>query len=740
MAIKPFQNNIALIGHFDIKDTDLSDLKGGEVLVFEAKDTNLSDNASADIFQQTNRSFLRKATDADTGPFFLAGHESDTVFSNPGFEISNAFSTNRAFAQRPDSSGKVSIYAAEGFYSLNSDVVDTITINATTPVYSELYVDGYWHITRTPGSAASLLGFFIEWQSGDTIRGYPHNFTYLSEHKSGDSIIIYKTVGNLGTLGATTDGYFTDGYFNLTPETTIADAVDLLNQGFESISTGTVSTALGVPSDGTYLDGFFPFTSSTLVSNAIDDINELLFSIAPAKPGLLTGNILTLSGTTLFDAKLPSGLSAAWYTGGESPGDTITTYITDGTYTLNSPSQTSSFNGGVLSDPSQLGTITHILNGIDGYTYDVATNLTGTIDTITVSDISVYNTIWNKINANINIIQVADGRETHAIKHTISGTSDTSALFLDTVNTNPTFSIAPSFIENTPVDGYLSGIVYYYANSTFDVSYTAASGIFNRAYHPTEVSRIELVGSPNTSINPLVVPAFGDTFTVTNQTITLSISNIASESPNIIVRLFKPNGATVSSSSPLSRSINTFGVSSTSTLELFVDEAKRLSGLASSAPDFNSNALLTDGYAQVYISSSNGKLSFPRAADYPAFSATEQFYERHFLKSSASSGSILFGGFTIASIDSYGTGDTNILLRLDIDNLWFDCAKPVGSNNGNGSGDSPANSIGCQVGTSTGSTLDFSFGTNSTATNLNQYRMQIIFRNTNDSITSITTS
>jgi hypothetical protein len=447
-----------------------------------------------------------------------------------------------------------------------------------------------------------------------------------------------------------------------------------------------------------------------------------------------------LSGTTLFSAILPSGLAAAWFTGGDSPGDTITSYVVDGTYLLNSPSQATSFNGGFTSDTSQLGTVTHVLNSVDSSAHNVAASGVGTTGTVTVDDISVFNTIWNKINAEIAVTQTAEGRETHAMRHTLAGITTTSEFFLDTVNTTPSFSVAPVATENTPVDGYLSGIIHYASSSTFDLAYTAATGIFNRAYHPTEVSRIEISGAPNTAVNPGAVPVFTDTFVVSGETITLSTANVASETPSATVRLFKPNGATTSASDALGRAINTFGTASTATAESFVDEARRLGDVSSTTPDWTSSDLLTDGYAQVKIVGSGGQVQFPDATDYPGFVATEQIYQRHFTKAAASSGTIVFGGFTVAQIDPYGTGDTNVLLRLDTDALFFDAGLAFGANNGDASGDSPANSIGCQVGTSSGSSLDFTFGVNSTAANGSRYRVQLIFKNTTDSITSLTTS
>ena len=754
MSIKAFQSNLSPIGHFDILDTDLSEILGGEVLVFDRIAEGIVDRTSPDIFVGDGyRSLLRIASTLDSGPFFLAASEKSTAFNSPGIENTSLFSRNQSYNQNSDASGKASFYADEGFYSISSNVVDNATVNQYTDIYSRLYADASGRLTTTPAVSGAIVGYFIEYQSGEQMRGYPQKLQYPSAHIENDSVIVYKTVGDgyfniglvshligeLGTIGTPTDGYFSDGYFSFTSDTSVADAVDQLNEGLGSLSSGTLSVAIGLPDDGTYLDGFFPFVSTTSVSNAVDDINELLFAIAPAQPDSLTGQTLVLGSTTMYSAILPSGLNAAWYSNGESPGDTIAGYLIDGTYTLTNPSQATGFKGGRVADSSTLGTLTHIEDGVDGYTYDVANDGVGSSGTLIVSDISTYNTIWNKINAQIAYTHVDEGAKTHALKHTLAGTSNTALLFFDDVNTAPSFNAGVSIAENTAVDGYLSGIIFYGPGSTFDISYTAASGIFQKAYHATQVSRIELTGSPNVIVNPSAVPAFGDTFAVSNELVTLSSGNLISESPSVTVRLFKPAGGTAVSTAALSRGINTFGTDSTSTLELFVDEDKRLTSIGSLVPDFSSSSVLVDGLAQVYLSGSGGQVGFPRVADYPALSSPA-FYQRFFTKASASSATLVFSGITVADIDPYGTGSTNIIIRLDDDDLYYDAGLPFGSGNGTQSGDSFANSIGCQVGTSSGSTLNITFGVNSTADNNSKYRFIAIFNDTANTIAQITTS
>jgi len=54
-------------------------------------------------------------------------------------------------------------------------------------------------------------------------------------------------------------------------------------QFYYTSSTSVGNTVIGTPTDGTYNDGLFPFTSGTTIANAVDDINEILAGLVPAE-------------------------------------------------------------------------------------------------------------------------------------------------------------------------------------------------------------------------------------------------------------------------------------------------------------------------------------------------------------------------------------------------------------------------------------------------------------------------
>lgn len=711
--IKVFQPGLMPLGHFDVVDSDLANIEGGEVLVFDTAPAVAGEQKVPDVYSDDNRANLRLATITDNGPFFFAGMDKNNgQFTTPGFERTSAFSTNSAFGQSYDSSSKISIYASEGFYSITLDrFVDGYVTENTAP-NTRLYVGESGLLTTEPSTSSALVGFFIEYRKTSILNNNLNRPFYTAgSHKEQDSVIVYKS---------NADGYF---------------SINLISEVI-----GTVGS-IGTPTDGNYDTGFFDFAPSTTIANAVDDVNELLLLIAPATPANLTGKNLVISGSDGYSAILPSGLPSTWYSDGYSAGDEITTYIVDPTYTLRHPDQANSFNGGKISNPSEMGRTQHILDDLPTYFIDLPEDGVSTNGTLSVTDISTYNNIWNKINAEINYTHTTDGITTHALYNSLAGTTNVLSMFYDPVNTAPSFDTGVSVSENTPVDGYLSGIIHYATNSTFDVSYTAASGIFNRAYHPTEVSRIEVPGGSNFIVNPSSIPAYTDTFEVTNETITLDSANVARESPSVTARLFKPNGITTSDTAALLRPVNTFGTISTTTAEYFVDEAQRLFGLNSTSPDWTSSDPLVDGYAQVRITGSNGVLGFPNSVQYPGFVEAEQVYQRHFTKVVSSNGTLTFSGIDHSDIDSYDSGgDLNVLLRLDSDGKWFDLGRLFADNGtGDGSGDSLANAIGAKT-IGSGGVVNFTFTTFTTGNNSNKYRIYIVFRNSNHSITQIIAS
>ena len=223
--------------------------------------------------------------------------------------------------------------------------------------------------------------------------------------------------------------------------------------------------------------------------------------------------------------------------------------------------------------------------------------------------------------------------------------------------------------------------------------------------------------------------------------VVLNSANASSFNKYLTVTLYKAGGGTSASNATIVRSINTYSTPSTTTTESFQDEAFRL--VIGSGVAFTSTIDMANGNAQVR----SGTLQYPTAADYDteyggSHSFTgDQEYQRYFYKTSASTGSLTFGGFTASNVAAYGTGSVNVLAYLEGDNKWFDLGVQQGSNANDGS--SRAAAISAKTSTSSG-TLNWSFGVYSTgvagAGNSARYRLVVILKNNTYSMTSITSA
>jgi hypothetical protein len=325
--IKVYQTGILPLGHFDITDSDLGNIEGGEVLVFDEAPLVAGERTVPDVYQNGTRANLRLATIDDIGPFFLANMDKNSgQFSTPGFEKSSAFSVNTAFAQDYDSSSKISIFSDEGFYSISSDRFVDGYITTSTPINSRLYVGANGLLTTEASASGAQVGFFIEFRQ-DTVLNNNLNrpFYTAGTHQDADTIIIYKTNadGYLDSsdtgIGAPSDGTYTDGYFAFTPATTIADAVDNFNEVVSSIDTKltnkTSSKSWGFETANAaaeYAGGFYIFSGTDNDFSPSITLGTANVSYA-AHVLIVTGAVpvdnvsITITGTSITDSGVRVG-------------------------------------------------------------------------------------------------------------------------------------------------------------------------------------------------------------------------------------------------------------------------------------------------------------------------------------------------------------------------------------------------------------------------------------------------
>lgn len=192
--IKIYQTGILPLGHFDIKDTDLPNILGGEILVFDLAQNSADERRTPDTYSDIKRSYLRLATSADSGPFFLANSDKNSGdYSSIGLEKVSMFSTATSFAQQYDSSSKISIFGAPGFYSITIDVVEDGYITESTIPNTPLYSSDSGLFTTLPNVTNKLVAYFIEYRKSSIVNNNLNRPFYTAgSFPKYDSIIIYK--------------------------------------------------------------------------------------------------------------------------------------------------------------------------------------------------------------------------------------------------------------------------------------------------------------------------------------------------------------------------------------------------------------------------------------------------------------------------------------------------------------------------------------------------------------------
>lgn len=536
----------------------------------------------------------------------------------------------------------------------------------------------------------------------------------------------YRYIGNFLSSGAGGGGSKHRILFNGTalPDRANLDFTGGVNVTDDATLDKTViDISAGAYTPTTPGDWGFADAVPTNATEGLDDLAEALTALLPAKASVL--GTMTISGAGTFTGKLPSGLPTRWY-GDVTAGTTVSNVIYQDNFNLSF----NDFRSGRANTPATYGQASYSKDGTLVSTYDM-TGGNGSQGKLTISGITPFNNFWSSADAVIAETGLADeGLSEYILVHTEAGATPEFDVYYDNNAVLPTFSANNTLAVNSKVDKWLSGVSYFGIGSVFDISYTVQNA-FNKVYSDTGVTRVELVGLVTQNIDPTVTPAFNDDFVVA-QTITLNDANKSSLNPICTVTVTKPNNNAAAQSqfdvtAGLGVGISTYGTVSTTTTDQFHDEAQRL--YHGTTNTFDSTAALPTDEAMVV----------PGALTYGTGTGDKR-YERRFTKATANSGTIIFTGITFNDISPQGTGDLNVLLLLETENIYFDLGRPFGDDNGDGSGSSIANARGARV-SGTGDTVNFSFGTFSTANNSQRYRMIVVLRSASAAqMTAITTS
>ena len=257
-------SNIALAGINNIDGVPLQN--GHRVLV-----KNQNDKSENGIYKWTGTtSGLTRTTDFDENSEVVSGAFTSVISGN-----TNAATLWVVSTPNPINVGTTNIE----WIALALPIVYVggigIDVNGTT-----IDLDG-----------ASLAGLGINWNVGDSAFDIAFSATSV-----GSGVSIFKDINTIGNNEVIRLRSLVGS-----GGTTITQSGDVIIIQSDS---GTTSGVIGTPMDGTYLDGLFAFTSGTTIANAIDPINEFLAALAPAfAPNLDNINV----GDTFVSGNLSFG-------------------------------------------------------------------------------------------------------------------------------------------------------------------------------------------------------------------------------------------------------------------------------------------------------------------------------------------------------------------------------------------------------------------------------------------------
>lgn len=342
-----------------------------------------------------------------------------------------------------------------------------------------------------------------------------------------------------------------------------------------------------------------------------------------------------------------------------------------------------------------------------------------------------------------------------SVIHTLGGSESYtySSFFVDQTS-QALGAVAPTVTENTPSTKYLSGVPYYTTGSTFDISVTHSTTIFDRGY-VTNPLTFNLSQFNATSETPtlttlgLTTPlAITDTIGTYDSSLTVGGGNFRDLDARATATFRDVFGTANSSDSAAGTfRIDTYGTTATASVEYFDDEEWRFVGTedftdvtidnTDSTWDSSTNITTISGLV-VY----NGTLKYPTinhstflpaGPDYTGQSGDFVYYRVFTATGAFTSGSITFGGWANAlsvvqganvevalrypNCSDYGNNNTSVWQDLSVDQTVY-------------GGD------GCLGAGSSGSVVNFSFGTTSSVSFGNRIIMKITYKNS--SVTPLT--
>lgn len=348
------------------------------------------------------------------------------------------------------------------------------------------------------------------------------------------------------------------------------------------------------------------------------------------------------------------------------------------------------------------------------------------------------------------------------IQHTAGGSDNYTyaSFWVDTTSQSITAN-APTVAPLVPSLKYLSGVPYYDSASTFTVTGTNTDTLFDRGLVS---SLTPMTFNVNTGFNEgNITPALGnlglsnpcaitDTIGTYGSTITVDSGNFRNLDARATVTYRNVFTTSTSANSAAGTyRIDTYGTTSTNTVEHFNDEHKRYKGTETltditlgddhdaDSAWVESNSIVAGTELVVY----NGTLKFPTlnhstflpaGPNYSACTGAHEYYRVFIASNAFTNGTITFSGWSNALSVVQGS-DVTVELRMpnctDYSNsntsVWQDLSVDQTTGGANG----------CLGTGSTGSVVGFSFGDRSSSAYGNRIIMRVTYAN--NTVTPLTT-
>ena len=335
------------------------------------------------------------------------------------------------------------------------------------------------------------------------------------------------------------------------------------------------------------------------------------------------------------------------------------------------------------------------------------------------------------------------------IQHSIGGSSNyTYATFWVDTTSQAITGAVPTVASGSAVFKWLSGVPYATTGHQYSITVNDSNDLFDRGYvtNPLTLNVSEFNAS---SVTPTLVQLsltepldITDTIGSYNTTITVGGGNFRDLDARCTAtyRGVFANGTSASSASGPYR-IDTYGVTSTDTVEYFDDEDKRMVG----TEDFSDTAIThtdstwdstTDLSGDTQLVVYNGTLKYPTlnhstavpaGPDYSSETGTNEYYRVFIATGAFSAGTITFAGWSNALSEIQGA-NVQVHLRLP------GCTDYGNGNNGDVWQDLSVDqqtygADGCLGSGSSGTSVAFSFGPTSSSSFGNRIVMRVRFLN-----------